>query len=70
VVTPILAREGKEKLWEILDIYLRDRRQAWVLGEDGTYSQLRPETEDGAADGSEALGTHAALMALARRVIE
>jgi polyphosphate kinase len=72
VVTPILAREGKEKLWEILDIYLRDRRQAWVLGEDGTYSQLRPGigSEDGAADGPEALGTHAALMALARRVIE
>jgi polyphosphate kinase len=72
VVTPILAREGKEKLWEILDIYLRDRRQAWVLGEDGTYSQLRPGigSEDGAADGPEALGTHAALMALARRVRE
>jgi polyphosphate kinase len=72
VVTPILAREGKEKLWEILDIYLRDRRQAWVLGEDGTYSQLRPGigSEDGAVDGPEALGTHAALMALARRVIE
>jgi polyphosphate kinase len=67
VVTPVLAGEWKEKLWEILDIYLRDRRQAWVLGEDGTYSQLRPN--DG-AEGPEALGTHAALMAVARRVIE
>jgi len=67
VVTPILARESKVKLWEILDIYLRDRRQAWELGEDGAYSQLRPA--DG-ADGPEALGAHATLMEHARRVIE
>jgi len=62
VVTPILAPELKQKLWEVLDICLRDRRQAWVLGEDGAYSQLRP---DGAASGPEAIGTHATLMALA-----
>jgi polyphosphate kinase len=67
VVTPVLAREWKEKLWGILDICLRDRRQAWVLGEDGAYSQLRPND---VADGPEALGTHAALMEHARRVIE
>jgi polyphosphate kinase len=42
VVTPVLARESKEKLWKILDICLRDRRQAWVLGVDGAYSQLQP----------------------------
>jgi polyphosphate kinase len=67
VVTPVLARESKEKLWQILDICLRDRRQAWVLGEEGAYSQLRPGD---AADGPEAVGTHAALMQHARRVIE
>ncbi len=67
VVTPVLAREEKKKLWEVLDICLRDRRQAWVLGVDGAYSQLQP---DGATEGPEALGTHAALMELARRVIE
>ena len=67
VVTPVLAREWKQKLWEILDICLRDRRQAWVLGEDGAYSQLRPND---VAEGPEALGTHAALMEHARRVIE
>jgi polyphosphate kinase len=67
VVTPVLAREGKEKLWEVLDICLRDRRQAWVLGVDGAYSQLQPND---AKEGPEALGTHAALMELARRVIE
>jgi len=64
VVTPVLAKEGKVKLWEILDIVLRDRRQAWMLCEDGTYSRL--EVGD-AKDGPEALGTHATLMGLTRR---
>ena len=67
VVTPIFAVEAKEKLWNILDICLRDRRQAWVLGEDGKYSQLSP---DGPADGPETLGTHGALMEQARRKSE
>jgi len=67
VVTPVLARESKEKLWEILDICLRDRRQAWLLGADGAYSQLRPNDT---AEGAEALGAHTALMQHARRVIE
>jgi polyphosphate kinase len=64
LVTPILAPELKEKLWEVLDTCLRDRRQAWVLGEDGKYTQLRP---DGAGGGPEAMGTHATLMELAAR---
>jgi polyphosphate kinase len=67
VVTPVLTREWKEKLWKILDICLRDRRQAWVLGNDGSYSQLHAA---GDAEGPETLGTHAALMEHARRVIE
>jgi len=61
VVTPIFDEEAKKKLWQVLDVCLRDRRQAWVLGEDGKYSQLRPVGED------DALGTHATLMELARR---
>ncbi len=64
VVTPIVAREAKEKLWEVLGTFLRDRRQAWVLGEDGSYSQLTPGD---AAEGPELLGTHATLMELAAR---
>ena len=64
VVTPILAKEAKERLWEILDICLRDHRQAWALGEDGKYSQLRP---DGDGSGPETLGAHETLMELARR---
>jgi polyphosphate kinase len=64
VVTPIVAAEAKEKLWKILDTCLRDRRHAWVLGTDGRYAQLSP---DGPGDGPESIGTHEALMELARR---
>src|SRR5208283_3974923 len=64
VVTPILGAEGKEKLWTVLDICLRDRRQAWVLGADGRYTQLSPAGSD---KGPESAGTHETLMELARR---
>ena len=63
VVTPIFAHGPKKRLWEFLDICLRDQRQAWVLDSDGKYTQLRPE--DG-AEGPEALGTHQTLMGLTR----
>jgi polyphosphate kinase len=67
VVTPILDGQAKEKLWEILDICLQDCRQAWVLGEDGAYSQLHPEEE---GEGPGTIGTHARLMELASRQSE
>jgi len=62
VVTPVFARESKEKLWEVLEILLRDQRQAWALGVDGAFSRLHGD--------SEAVGTHATLMELARRRAE
>jgi polyphosphate kinase len=61
VVTPVFAAGPKEKLWEVLDICLRDRRQAWVLGSDGRYTQLQPEGKGG---DPETLGTHQTLMNL------
>ncbi|HEX3876115.1 MAG TPA: hypothetical protein VHW24_03960 [Bryobacteraceae bacterium] len=67
VVTLVLAVDAKARLWEVLDACLRDRRQAWVLGESGAYTQLRPE---GSESGVEARGTHAWLMDLARRRAE
>ncbi|MGH9592779.1 MAG: polyphosphate kinase 1, partial [Bryobacteraceae bacterium] len=71
VVAPILAKEAKEKLWEILDTCLRDQRQAWVLASDGTYAQLKPSQADGArTDGPEVVGTHAFQMELARHRAE
>jgi len=62
VVTPVTASGPKERLWEILDICLRDKRQAWVLGPDARYVQLRPEE---GASGPEGVGMHETLMKLA-----
>ena len=62
VVTPVFAAGPKQRLWEILDVCLRDEREAWILGSDANYTQLHPE--DGAS-GPESIGTHQTLMNLA-----
>jgi len=56
VVTPITASGPKQRLWEILEVLLKDKRQAWILGGDCRYS--RDESTDD-------LGTHRTLMELA-----
>jgi polyphosphate kinase len=63
VVTPIYSAAAKKRLWECLDICLRDRRQAWKLADDGNWTQLRPEGNPAGGDG---LGTHEILMHLTR----
>jgi polyphosphate kinase len=63
VVTPVLASSSKKRLWEILDICLRDGRQAWTLASDGAYVQSRPH---GDPEGPESLGTHHAIMNMSR----
>jgi polyphosphate kinase len=62
VVTPVFASGPKQRLWEILDICLRDQRQAWVLNSDANYVQLHPH--EGATD-PESVGTHQTLTDLA-----
>jgi polyphosphate kinase len=62
VVTPVLAKDAKDRLWEMLDIYLRDRRQAWTLESDGTYTR--------AEAGDDGLGSHEVLMEMARHRVE
>jgi polyphosphate kinase len=57
LIVPIYDVKLKDKLWEFIEIMLRDNRQAWILNEDGTYSQNVP------AEGEEERGTHALLMA-------
>jgi len=64
VVTPVTALGLKERLWEILDICLRDRRQAWLLDGDGRYARV---CSDGAAEADDSTATHAILMELTRR---
>jgi polyphosphate kinase len=58
---PILKRSLRARLWEILEIGLADRRNAWQLQPDGSYAQLFPDGDDGV--GSE--GTHATMIRLA-----
>lgn len=61
--TPIQDRPLRERLWEILQTCLQDRRQAWVMQPDGSYRQERPDD----CEGAPAAGTHAWLMELTRR---
>ncbi len=56
LITPIFDTKLKEKLWEFIDIILKDNRQVWVLNEDGSYTQKSP------ADGEEEKGTHNIIM--------
>jgi polyphosphate kinase len=67
VVTPVLATIAKERLWKILDICLRDRRQAWTLDAGAHYTQLHP---DGNGEGPEVVGTQQSLMNMALDRVE
>jgi polyphosphate kinase len=63
VAAPVLAEGPRTRLWEILDICLRDGRQAWILGSNGAYTRAHAT---GGPDGPETLGTQQALMNLTR----
>ncbi len=58
-VTPVRARNLRERLWEDLTVQLEDRRNAWQMQPDGSYLQLHA-----AEDASEVAreGTHATHM--------
>jgi polyphosphate kinase len=62
VIAPVQAAPLKERLWEILEINLRDQRQAWLMNNDGSYTMLCPASD---GNGSETLGSHQVLMNLA-----
>jgi polyphosphate kinase len=63
VVTPVTTRSARVRLWEILDISLRDQRQAWEMDSTGAYTQLQSSDS---SDRASAVGTHHALMELTR----
>jgi polyphosphate kinase len=65
--SPVRDKMLRERLWEILDVNLRDRRQAWEMQRDASYVQLQPG--DGGATGAESVGSHNCLMDIARRRI-
>ncbi|MFI4875703.1 MAG: polyphosphate kinase 1, partial [Blastopirellula sp. JB062] len=60
-IVPVESRPLKERLWEILDISLKDRRQAWLMQPDGSYQMLTPSDDDPEVA---QIGSHQALMAL------
>ncbi|MFZ9881338.1 MAG: polyphosphate kinase 1 [Phycisphaerales bacterium] len=60
---PITLRRHRERLWEMLEMHMADRRQRWVMGPDGAYALS--EAPDAARRGDVApdlLGTHPRLM--------
>jgi polyphosphate kinase len=59
-VAPIEERRLKERLWEIFEVSLTDRRQAWEMKSDGSYVQHVPQTP------AEEMGTHQKLMMSAK----
>lgn len=61
VVAPIESRENREKLWEILESQLEDRRLGWEMRSDGSYVQRMPE------DDEKDIGSHALFMNLTRQ---
>ena len=61
VVAPVATRPERERLWEILSLGLADRRQAWQLNPDATYTRL---VEPDAPDGRDEVGSHHRLMEL------
>ncbi|MFI5378199.1 MAG: polyphosphate kinase 1 [Tepidisphaerales bacterium] len=61
VVAPIEARPLRERVWELLNIYLNDNRSAWDMKSDGTYVQRQP------AKGDPERGAQQVMMALSRQ---
>lgn len=59
-VAPIEESSHRSRIWEVLQVMLSDRRSAWTLNVDGTYTQLVSKNAD-------ELGTHMQLMALAKK---
>jgi polyphosphate kinase len=60
-IAPVQRRPLRQRLWEILQIMLHDRRSAWDMHPDGSYTQRTPR------DASEELGTQQTFMAMARQ---
>lgn len=40
-IVPILDRALREKLWEVLQAYLKDQRMTWDMNSDGNYTQRK-----------------------------
>jgi polyphosphate kinase len=59
-IVPILDRASREKMWEILQLYLKDQRQTWNMTSEGDYVQRKSTAAD--------VGVHQVLMQLAKQL--
>ncbi len=64
VITPIENRQGRNRLFGILQQCLNDRRQVWDMNPDGSYR--RRDATGLPADSPESIGTHQLFMNMAR----
>ncbi len=48
-ITPIQDTESRERLEELLEIYLNDNREAWVMQSNGSYLQRQPNRNENCA---------------------
>lgn len=49
VITPLLDRTIKEKVWELLQLYLKDQKQSWLMQTDGSYVRKSKISETAAS---------------------
>jgi polyphosphate kinase len=68
--TPVERRAHRERLWQILQLHLTDRRQRWLMKPDGSYDTSDPMAVvegDGASD-PDFTGTHQRLMQITQEL--
>lgn len=59
VIVPIYDRQLKERIWETLQVMLKDQRQAWDMHSDGSYKQRKPHE-------AQQVGSHQIFMNMAK----
>ncbi len=68
--TPVERRAHRERLWQILQLHLTDRRQRWLMKPDGSYDTSDPMVVvegEGASD-PDFIGTHQRLMQITQEL--
>ncbi|MGA1225315.1 MAG: polyphosphate kinase 1, partial [Phycisphaerales bacterium] len=68
--TPVERRAHRERLWQILQLHLTDRRQRWLMKPDGSYDTSDPMVVvegEGASD-PDFTGTHQRLMQITQEL--
>ncbi len=64
LIAPVVEPNCRQRLWEVLQMLLADRRQTWDMDAEGNYTQRKPTNDE------EAVGIHERLMQMARRAAD